>query len=95
MVPYVIAYMPTFISMGLYFLIGKDRGDGYDGSLVKFLILYYSRFVGILAHLAVVILGSSFYLEDSLNTDYLFFALNPLIAAYLEYHYWLHGNKAM
>ena len=46
---YFVIYGVPFVSMLLFLMIGQQIG--LEGALVKFFLLYWSRYVGLFAHL--------------------------------------------
>ena len=86
--PYQFIYGVPFVSMVVFWAIGQQIG--LKGNLVKFFILYWSRYVGLLAHLLSLWLSLL-----AAGNDPVWAVLNPLIVGFLEYSYWATGNDAV
>ena len=74
--------------MTLFVMIGQQIG--LKGSLVKFFLLYWTRYVGLLAHLYAVLFSTL-----TSNNDPTWAVLNLVIVVLLEYQYWANGADAV
>ena len=63
---------------------------GLDGTLVKFFLLYWSRYLGLLVH----ILSVMWWISQAEN-DPEWAVLNAVISGLLEYWYWATGANAV
>ena len=87
-VPYLFIYGVPFVSMLLFLMIGRQIG--LKGWLVKYFLLYWSRYVGLLAHLLALVVSSL-----GASNDPLWAVLSPVIVGLLEYSYWANGADAV
>ena len=69
-------------------MIGKQIG--LEGALVKFFLLYWSRYFGLLAHLLSLLLSTAFA-----GNDLQWALINLVSVGLLEYSYWAFGNDAV
>ena len=74
--------------MILYWSLG--RNNGFDGSLIKFFLQYWNRYLGLIWHIFSV--GLSTYYA---SYDYVWAVVNPVAIGALEYLYYAHGADAI
>ena len=79
-----------FFCMGMYSIFG--RGMGLKGHLLKFLILYGTRYLGLLWHILGSIVGIFLILSE---WDYLFGLVFTVTGYFLELQYTKHGAEAV
>ena len=79
-----------FFCMGMYSIFG--RGLGFQGSLIKFQILYSTRYLGLMWHILGTLLAISYAL---LQWDLLFWLVFAVTGYLLEVEYLKHGAGAV
>ena len=79
-----------FLCMGLYSIFG--RGLGFQGHLIKFQILYSTRYLGLTWHILGTIIAMIYAL---LGADLLFWMVFGVSGYYLEMEYLKHGAGAV
>ena len=79
-----------FFCMGMYSIFG--RGMGLKGNLIKFQILYSTRYLGLLWHILGSVLGIYYAI---LQWDLLFGLVFAVTGYFLEVEYLKHGAGAV
>ena len=89
--PSILVFGVPFLAMGLYSLIG--RSIGMRGSIVKFFIVYYARYLGLAYH----VLSSIFVIRYPLyeGWDYIYPFVHVIASVLLEIRYTALGHEAL
>ena len=88
LIPYTFIYGIPAVSMLIYLVLGQHIG--LDGHVVKFFLLHWSRYLGLLWHLVSLAVSTSLA-----GYDPIWAVVNASAIATLEYVYFANGADAV